>query len=202
MEEELRQLMGESYHEGMTASEVQEYFNKTLLASGNYVNKSMAEAEQNRLKKELENKENALQAKLTDEEKKALEQAAKDQQIQELKDMLAKNAISTNNYKALSLTAEARLNANVKDDDTEFSEFIKNIVSEDEDKTTKISSYVNKLVKAAYEKGKADVTKEKMAKMGEFKSNPNNDGKENKGSLGAELAKNTNATIKNSYFQL
>lgn len=202
MEEELKQLMGESYHEGMTAAEVQEYFNKALLATGNYVNKSMAEAEQNKLRQQITEKDNALQAKMTNEEKEALAKAEKDRQIQELKELLAKNALSSNNYKAFGLTAEARINANIKEDDTEFSEFIKNIVSEDEDKTTKISSYVNKLVKAAYEKGKADVTKEKMAKMGEFKSNPNNDGKENKGSLGAELAKNTNATIKNSYFQL
>lgn len=202
MEEELKQLMGESYHEGMTAAEVQEYFNKALLATGNYVNKSMAEAEQNKLRQQITEKDNALQAKMTNEEKEALAKAEKDRQIQELKELLAKNALSSNKYKAFGLTAEARINANVKEDDTEFSEFINNIVSEDETKTTKISSYVNKLVKAAYEKGKADMTKDKMAKMGDFKKNENNDGNEEKGSIGKRLAKSNLNNFKNPYFKI
>lgn len=202
MEEELKQLMGESYHEGMTAAEVQEYFNKALLATGNYVNKSMAEAEQNKLRQQITEKDNALQAKMTNEEKEALAKAEKDRQIQELKELLAKNALSSNNYKAFGLTAEARINANIKEDDSEFSEFINNIVSEDETKTTKISSYVNKLVKAAYEKGKADMTKDKMAKMGDFKKNENNDGDEEKGSIGKRLAKSNLNNFKNPYFKI
>lgn len=202
MEEELKKIMGESYHEGITAAEVQEYFNKALLATGNYVNKSMAEAEQNKLKQTIAEKENALQAKMTDEEKEALAKAEKDKQIQELKELLAKNALSSNNYKAFGLTAEARINANIKEDDAEFTKFINNIVSEDETKTTEISSYVNKLAKAAYEKGKADMTKDKMAKMGDFKKNENNDGDEEKGSLGKRLAKKDNSNFKNPYFKI
>lgn len=203
MEEELKQLLGENYHEGMTAQEVQQYFQKSVLESGNYVNKQMAEAEQNKLKKQLEEKENALQAKLTDEEKSALAQAAKDKELQDLKDLLAKNTLSANNYKAFGMTAEARLNAGIKDDDAEFTNFLKGIVNDDEAKTTELSSYINKIVKAAYEKGKADITKTKMAGMGNFNKNENNDGEE-KGSFGAQLAKNAiaNKNKNNSYFQI
>lgn len=203
MEEELKQLLGENYHEGMTAQEVQQYFQKSVLESGNYVNKQMAEAEQNKLKKQLEEKENALQAKLTDEEKSALAQAAKDKELQDLKDLLAKNTLSANNYKAFGMTAEARLNAGIKDDDAEFTNFLKGIVNDDEAKTTELSSYINKIVKAAYEKGKADITKNKMANMGNFSKNENNDGEE-KGSFGAQLAKNAIASKNknNSYFQI
>lgn len=203
MEEELKQLLGENYHEGMTAQEVQQYFQKSVLESGNYVNKQMAEAEQNKLKKQLEEKENALQAKLTDEEKSALAQAAKDKELQDLKDLLAKNTLSANNYKAFGITAEARLNAGIKDDDAEFTNFLKGIVNDDEAKTTELSSYINKIVKAAYEKGKADITKNKMANMGNFNKNENNDGEE-KGSFGAQLAKNAIASKNknNSYFQI
>ncbi len=209
MEEELKQLMGENYHEGITAAEVQEYFQKigekSVLETGNYVNKQMAEAEQKKLQKQLEEKDNALKAKLTDEEKQALAQAAKDKELQDLKDLLAKNTLSANNYKAFGLTAEARINANIKDDDAEFTEFLGEIVSDDETKTTKISSYINKLVKAAYEKGKADITKDKMAKMGNFNQNPNNDeGNGDKGSLGQRLAKGgvTKSNQNNPYFKI
>ena len=210
MEEQLKALLGENYHDGMTAEEVQNYFQglgkKEVLESGKYVNKEMSDAETAKLQKQLDEKEKALQAKMTDEEKAALAQAAKDQQLKELQELLKKNTISANNYKALGLTSEARQNADIKDDDTEFSEFLTNIVSDDEDKTTKISSYVNKIVKAAYEKGKADATKAKMAGMGNFNKNENNDGDgKNDGSLGSRLAK-SGASIKNKnenpYFKI
>lgn len=207
MEEELKKILGENYHEGMTAAEVQTYFQglgkKEVLESGKYVNKEMSDADINKLKQQLDEKEKALQNKMTDEEKAALAQAAKDKELQELKDLLAKNTISANNYKALGLTAEARQNADIKDDDTEFSEFLTNIVSDDEEKTTKVSSYVNKIVKAAYEKGKADATKQKMAGMGNFNKNENNDEDGEKGSLGARLAKgNRIEASKNPYFKI
>lgn len=207
MEEQLKQLMGENYHEGMTAQEVQEYFQKlgekSVLETGNYVNKQMAEAEKNKIQKLLEEKEKALNAKMTDEEKAALAQAAKDKELQELKELLAKTTISANNNKAFGLTAEARLNADIKDDDAEFTEFLGYIVSDDETKTTKISSYINKIVKAAYEKGKADITKNKMAKMGNFNQNQNNNGDGEEGSLGQRLAKGRVGTTKqNPYFKI
>ena len=177
---------------------------KSVLETGNYVNKQMAEAEKNKIQKLLEEKEKALNAKMTDEEKAALAQAAKDKELQELKELLAKTTISANNNKAFGLTAEARLNADIKDDDAEFTEFLGNIVSDDETKTTKISSYINKIVKAAYEKGKADITKDKMAKMGNFNQNQNNNGDgEEKGSLGERLAKGRVGTTKqNPYFKI
>lgn len=210
MEEELIKLLGENYHEGMTAEEVQTYFQglgkKEVLESGKYVNKEMSDAETAKLQKQLEEKEKALQSKMTDEEKLALAQAAKDREMEELRELLKKNTLSANNYKALGLTAEARQSANIKDDDTEFSEFLTNIVSDDEDKTTKVSSYVNKIVKLAYEKGKADATKQKMAGMGNFNKNENNDGDGNdNGSLGQRLAKggtSINNKNNNPYFKI
>lgn len=210
MEEELKQLLGENYHEGMTAEEVQTYFQglgkKEVLESGKYVNKEMSDAETAKLQKQLEEKEKALQAKMTDDEKAALAQAAKDRELQELKEQLAKSILSGNSNKAFGLTAEARQSANIKDDDTEFSEFLTNIVSDDEDKTTKVSSYVNKIVKLAYEKGKADATKAKMAGMGNFNKNENNDGDgNNNGSLGQRLAKggaSINNKKDNPYFKI
>lgn len=204
MEEELKKMLGENYHEGMTAVEVQEYFKKSVLESGDYVNKQKSEAEKNALQQQLLEKENALKAKMTDEEKLAAEQAAKDKELQDLKDLLAKNTLSSNNFKALGMTSEARRNADIKDDDTEYTEFLNNIIGEDETKNSAITSYINKLVSAAYEKGKTDITKQKMAGMGNFNKNENNnDNNGDKGSLGERLAKSNTITPNksNPYFQ-
>lgn len=203
MEEQLKELLGESYHEGITNEEIQTFFKNSILGGGEYVNKQMAEAEKKKLQDELDKTKKSLGAKLTDDEKKIEADKQREERIKELEELLSKNTLSTNSYKALGITAEARLNADIKDDDKEFGEFIENIVSDDEEKTKKISSYVNKIVKAAYEKGKADMTKNKMANMGNFKKNENNDGDGNDESRAARLAKlSTNSLKNNTYFKL
>ena len=203
MEEQLKELMGESYHEGITNEEIQTFFKNSILGGGEYVNKQMAEAEKKKLQDELNKAKASLGEKLTDDEKKAEADKEREARITELEQALAKNTLATNSYKALGITAEARLNADIKDDDKEFGEFIDNIVSDDEEKTKKISSYINKIVKAAYEKGKADMTKNKMANMGNFKKNENNDGEGDGESRAARLAKLATNSLKNeTYFKL
>lgn len=203
MEEQLKELMGESYHEGITNEEIQTFFKNSILGGGEYVNKQMAEAEKKKLQDELNKAKASLGEKLTDAEKKAEADKEREARITELEQALAKNTLATNSYKALGITAEARLNADIKDDDKEFGEFIDNIVSDDEEKTKKISSYVNKIVKAAYEKGKADMTKNKMANMGNFKKNENNDEEGDGESRAARLAKLATNSLKNeTYFKL
>lgn len=202
MEEQIRELLGESYHEGITNEEIQTFFKNSILGDGTYIRKELAEAEKKKLQNKLQEKDNALKAKLTDEEKKKAAEIAKDQELEELRAKLLENTISSNSYKAIGLTAEARINANIKEDDSEFKEFIANISSEDEAKTEKISSYVNKIVKAAYEKGKADITKEKMAKMATFKSKTTDDDDNPNKGIGARLAQNSIKKVKqNNYFK-
>lgn len=202
MEEQIRELLGESYHEGITNEEIQTFFKNSILGDGTYIRKELAEAEKKKLQNKLQEKDNALKAKLTDEEKKKAAEIAKDQELEELRAKLLENTISSNSYKAIGLTAEARINANIKEDDSEFKEFIANISSEDEAKTEKISSYVNKIVKAAYEKGKADITKEKMAKMATFKSKTTDDDDNPNKGIGVRLAQNSIKKVKqNNYFK-
>lgn len=186
MDEQLKELMGESYHEGITANEVKDFFNKQLLSSGNYVNKEMADAEKRKLQNSLNEKDKALKAKMSDDEKRDLDNQATLKELEELKKELLENRMSSCKYKALGKTAEARLNANVKEDDKEFNDFLTDIISDDEEKTSRISNYINKIVKEAYEKGKSDITKEKMAAMGNFKTADSNGKTE---SLGAMLGK-------------
>ena len=75
MDEVLKQIMGESYKEGMSKEDVQNFFKKQVLSGGDYVNSGKANAE----KKELNDKLAALQAehdaKMTDDDKKKKEEA-------------------------------------------------------------------------------------------------------------------------------
>lgn len=202
MEEELKQLMGDSYHEGMTGAEVQEYFKKSLLESGNYVNKEASDASIAKLQKELADKNNQIKAKMTDDEKKKAEINQQLAEFEELKKKYKEQTISSNKYQAQGLTASVKEKAKIKDDDKEFDEFLTSISSEDGEKTAKISKYIAKIVNAAYENGKAEMTKEKMAKMGSFKKDSETDDNGKNVDWVKELAKsNINKTKNNYYFQ-
>lgn len=173
MDEELKKLMGDAYKEGMTSDEIQAFFKNQILGGGEYVNKQMAEAEKKKLQDALNKANNDLQTKMTDDEKKAAADQALKDEIEQLKAELLNSRINSCESDARSLTAKARLNAGIEDNDTEFDSFIKNIVSEDKDKTSKIANYITTIVEKAYEKGKSDATKNKLGGMGNLNSNPN-----------------------------
>lgn len=203
MEEELKKLMGDSYKENMTSEEIQNFFKNQVLGTGFYVNKEAAEAEKRKLQNELDAKNLELQNRMTDSEKKAAADKALQEQIEALQKELLAGKINSSEYKAMGITAKSRLNAGIADDDKDFTEFIKAISNEDEERTSKISKYINTLVEKAYEKGKADITKTKLGQMGNLKSSGNDDGEI---SASEERAKNlaekmNSSQSKNYYFK-
>ena len=186
MEDEIKELLGENYQEGMTAKDIQEAFNKMLLGSGKYVNKDNADAQQRKLEKELQNKIQALEDekralndsltnKMTDEEKIKAAQKQRDAEFEEMKKLLAQSRFDASKLNFTNNVSEAKRLAGIEDDDTEFSEFILNATLEDNEKNNSVSKYINNIVKKAYEKGKADATKESLGKMGNDGKNPGND---------------------------
>ena len=177
MEEEIKELLGENYQEGMSAKDIQEAFNKMLLNSGKYVNRDNADAQQRKLEKELNDKIQALEdekkalndsltSKMTDEEKIKAIQAKKDEEFEEMKKMLAESRLDTSKLNFTKNILEAKKLAGIEDEDDDFSKFISNAVIEDAEKNNSVSKYINNMVKKAYEKGKADATKEELGKMG------------------------------------
>ena len=70
--ENLKGLLGEAYHEGITADEVNNFFagkNFADLSTGQYVDKAKHDREVQSLNATITEKTNALNAKLTDDEK-------------------------------------------------------------------------------------------------------------------------------------
>lgn len=204
MDEILKEIMGEAYKEDMTSDDIQSFFKNQVLGDGKYVNKEMADAEKKKLQDALNAKNLELQNKMTDDEKKAAADKALQDELENLKAQLLEGKVNNSEYKAMSITAKSRLNSGISDDDKEFGEFISSISSEDEAKTSKIANYINTLVEKAYEKGKADVTKNKLGAMGNFKSGNGNAGENSKSEAEerAERLAKANNTVKkeNSYF--
>lgn len=190
--ENLKGLMGESYHEGITAEEVNNFFagkNFADLSTGQYVEKNKYDREIQTLNATITEKQNALNAKLTDEEKESQAREADRKEIERLTQMLQQNTVTSNKTMAGGLLAQARTILGLKDDDTDYGSFIDNIVSDDSAKTNLIAKYVAKLTSDAYEKGKQDAIKDKMGNFGNQGKGQGQDSSNELEHLGQKLAK-------------
>lgn len=197
--DELQTLMGESYHEGITTEEISSFFKGKKfadLSTGAYVDKNKYENEVKTLRASIIEKDNALKSKMTDEEKGLADIKAKDDEIARLTELLNNQALESNKSKAIATTSELKTLLGLKDDDKDYISFLGNIVSNDGEKTSNIATYVNKLVKDSYEKGKKDAMKDGLGQMG--KGGKTSTGEPEIGALGKELAQQK--TVKKSDF--
>lgn len=187
----MKDLMGDSYKEGITLDEVKEFMNGKKfadLSTGNYVDKGKYTNEINSLNSKLTDTQNQLNAKLTDEERNTQAQKDKDAEIENLKKLLIANTISGNKNVVISEMTSSRdiLGIDVRDKD--FQAFVNNITVEDGEKSTTIARYVAKIVKDSYEKGKKDATKDAMGEFGKSSGKSSSDSKDEIGSMGKRLA--------------
>ena len=193
MEEILKEMMGNAYKDGMTKDDITAFFKKQVLASGEYENAGKSKAEKKELSDKIAELQAELEAKMTDDDKKKKADADMQKMIEGLQKQLAESKVNQSKMTALSALAEAKLKAGIKDDDTDFNEFVGGISFEDSEKTSKISKYVSQIVASAYEAGKSEAIKNKLGKMGSFKEgNGDSNGEAEKGLFGKELAKATN----------
>ena len=203
MFENLKDMMGDAYKADMTAEDVNNFFagkKFTDLSTGLYVDKNKYERDIQSLQATIAEKQNALNAKLTDDEKAQQEKLNKDKEIQRLTELLKTNTLNSNKSMAIGNTVDVKSILKIEEDDTEFATFLDNIVSEDGAKTTAIAKYLNKAVKDAYEKGKQDATKDSMGDFGKKTKGDSSKSKED--DLGSRLAKlNSPKTQTVDYFK-
>lgn len=190
MEELLKEIMGNDFKEGMTKDDIQTFFKKQTLSTGDYVNKDKANATENNLKSQIETLKKELESKMTEDDKKAKASKETEDLIKELQKQLSESKANQSRMSAKSLLAEAKINANIGEDDADYEDFLSEISFEDGDKTNKISNYISKLVKSAYEQGKTAVTKDKLGKVGSFKGSGESS-EDDEGSYGKKLAQST-----------
>ena len=163
---DLQELLGSDYQEGMTAEDINAVFEKRVLASGKYENKDKVDAERKKAKQEKAELEAKIKGKMSEEE-------LSKQEFEDLKAKLlaAEEREKLSNRKTSELIAsgnmaEVKTILEIKDNDKDFDKFMKAISVEDNEIASSTSSYVKKLVKDAYEKGKSESTKQNLGEMG------------------------------------
>lgn len=192
----LKELMGDAYRDDLTKEEIQAFFKKQVLSSGEYTNAGKAKAEKDDLNKQIASLQSQLEEKMTDDDKKKKADEDTRKLIENLQKQLAESKSSQSRMTASAALAGAKVKAGIKEDDTEYDEFISSIAFEDNEKTDKVSKYISKIISNAYEAGKSEAIKNKLGKMGSFKEGQNGDGSEEKGAFGKELAQATKVDTK------
>lgn len=205
---DLKEMLGDAYKDGITFDEINNFFaDKKFadLSTGNYVDKNKYESEVKTLQEQLSAKDTELKNRLSDDEKVSLAQKEKDNEIERLKQMLKDNTINGNKSTVNGITHSVRDMLGLDVNDKDFMAFVDNITSEDSSKSTSVATYVSKLVKDAYEKGKKDANKDNMGQLGKGKGNesstePND--KDKLGEFGKKLASmNGSSKQKFDYFK-
>lgn len=205
---DLKEMLGDAYKDGMTFDEINNFFaDKKFadLSTGNYVDKNKYESEVKTLQEQLSAKDTELKNRLSDDEKASLAQQEKDREIEKLKQMLKDNTINGNKSTVNGITHSVRDMLGLDVNDKDFMAFVDNITSEDSSKSTSVATYVSKLVKDAYEKGKKDANKDNMGQLGKGKGNESStepSDKDKLGEFGKKLASmNGSSKQKFDYFK-
>ena len=200
----LKEMLGDSYKEGMTLDEVSTFFEGKKyvdLSTGAYVDKDKFDKQVNSLTEQLNDTKNQLKSKLTDEEKKAAESQQQANRIKELEDLLKTNTVASNKTLVNNTLTNARDTLGLDANDKDYASFVDNITGEDATKTTSVANYISKLVKDSYEKGKQDALKDEMGNFGKNKGQGSNSGEKVIGALGKELASKNAKKEQFDYFK-
>ena len=196
-EEELKALLGDNF------DGAKDFFKNQVLGNGDYVTKGKADAEKKALQDKLNEANQKLKANMSEDDQRKADAEAKDALIAQLQEQLKGSQISANQATAIGNITEATTLIGLKSDDKDFLKFIANIATENAEQTVEVSQYVNKIVKDAYEKGKAEATKQNLGKLGGFNANGSgNSGDGEKPSLAERLAKeNVAKKAQSNYFK-
>ena len=162
----LKEILGEDYKENMTDEEINSAMEKRFLATGKYENKEKVDAERRLSAQKQKDLEAKIKSKLTDDELSKKEMEDLKAELESIKAEKAESDKKHSRTISSANMAEAKTLLEIKEADKEFEEFITAISGENSEIAAKTSSYVMRLVKDAYEKGKAFATKESLGEMG------------------------------------
>lgn len=195
---DLQTMLGDAFREDMTIDDINTALSGKKfadLSTGAYVDKNKYEADINAMKSEVQKKAEELHQKMSDDEKKLAAEAEKDDYIKELEQKIKEQTLDTNRSKAETFTTDVRTILELKDDDNSYKEFINVISNIDNGKSSDVATYVNKLVKESYEKGKKDATKDSLGNFSNGVGKQVSDKKDEIGAFGKSLAQSTTPTV-------
>jgi hypothetical protein len=199
----LQEMLGDSYHEGMSIDEINTALSGKKfadLSTGNYVDVNKYNADLKAKDNELNSTKQQLSAKLTDSEKEAADKAADKARIQELEEFIKNQTISSNRDRVESLTGDIRSILNIDNNDTNYNNLLDTLSQGETDTIRSIASYINKIVKDSYEKGQKDATKDNLGNFSKDVKKQGSGKTDDVGEFGKNLAAGMKPTVDSNYY--
>ena len=201
----IQEMLGEAFREGMTIDEINTALSGKKfadLSTGQYVDKNKYNADLQAKDAELTKTKSELTARLTDDEKAAANIKAQEDYIKQLETQIKNQSISSNRDRAEALTSDIKSILGIDGADENYGSLLDIVANGDADKTRSTASYINKLVKDSYEKGKKDATKDNLGNFSDGVNKQSDTGKtDTVGAFGKALAAGSKTTVDpNLYF--
>lgn len=185
----LEDILGEAYTEGMSIDDINAALaDKKLvdLSSGNYVDKNKYQSKIKELQDTIDKQNEDINNRMTEEEKKNNAQLENQKKFDALQKLCDEQRLELNKMRVASHTRSVQDLLEIKDTDDEYNNFVSAVSKNDNESAENIASYIEKIAKAAYEKGKKESVRKGMSDMGKQNGNGSESGKN---ILGTELAK-------------
>lgn len=201
----IQEMLGEAFREGMTIDEINTALSGKKfadLSTGQYVDKNKYNADLQAKDAELTKTKSELTARLTDDEKAAANIKAQEDYIKQLETQIKNQSISSNRDRAEALTSDIKSILGIDGADENYGSLLDIVANGDAYKTRSTASYINKLVKDSYEKGKKDATKDNLGNFSDGVNKQSDTGKaDTVGAFGKALAAGSKTTVDpNLYF--
>lgn len=201
----LQDMLGESFHEGMTIEEINSVLSTKKfadLSTGKYVDANKYNEAIKAKDAEIANKTKELNARMTEDEKAIAARDADKARIQELEDFIHNQTISSNKDRVESLTSDVRSILGIESTNEEYSKLLDTLSKNETDSARSMASYINKIVKESYEKGQRDANKDNLGKFSDGVGKDASGKENNVGDYGKQLAQSLKPQIdSNLYFK-
>lgn len=199
----LQEMLGDAYHEGITIEEINTALSGKKLAdlsTGNYVDAHKYKTDLEAKNNELSNVRQELNARLSDSEKEAASRDADKAKIKELEDFIKNQTIASNKDRVEALTGDIKTILAIDDKNEEYENMLNVLSKQDTDEARSVATFINKIAKDSYEKGKKDANKDNLGSFSEDVGKSANGKSDDIGELGKALAESNKPAIDPNYY--
>jgi hypothetical protein len=199
----LQEMLGDAFHEDMSLDEINTALSGKKyadLSTGNYVDANKYKADLEAKTNELSNVRKQLDAKLSDSEKEAASREADKAKIRELEEFIKNQNVASNRDRVEALTGDVKTILGIESNNEEYGKMLSVLSQNDTDNARSIATYINKLVKESYEKGKKDANKDNLGNFSNGVNTTESNKEPEAGSFGKMLAESGKPEIDPNYY--
>lgn len=199
----LQEMLGDSFHEDMSLDEINEALSSKKfadLSTGKYVDAQKYKADLDAKTNELSSIRKQLDAKMSDSEKEAASREADKAKIRELEEFIKNQNVASNRDRVEALTGDVKTILGIENSNEEYLKML-NVLSQNETENARsMATYINKLVKESYEKGKKDANKDNLGNFSSGVGTGATEKEDEIGNFGKMLAESGKPEIDPNYY--